>query len=127
MTVFVGIKYFLKCVCRFKSQSSKINNSSRNLNCDNFYKKGGSLSDVTNLADLLIVKKRCTLSRCHTRGESEDHTSQKTRKGSTLALKPGQTSPEVQIRGISGPTKRPQCSPNIFLKTVYYVQIPLCH
>ena len=29
-----------------------------------------------------------TVSRCHTRGESEDHTSDKACKGSTLALKP---------------------------------------
>ena len=29
-----------------------------------------------------------TVSRCRTRGESEDHTSKKARKGSTLALKP---------------------------------------
>ena len=28
-----------------------------------------------------------TVSRCHTRGESEDHTREKTRKRSTLALK----------------------------------------
>ena len=30
----------------------------------------------------------CTVSRCRTRGESKDHTSEKAHKGSTLALKP---------------------------------------
>ena len=47
-----------------------------------------------------------TVSRCYTRGESEDHTSEKACKGYTLALNPGQMSPEVQNRGISGPTRR---------------------
>ena len=47
-----------------------------------------------------------TVSRCRTRSESEGLTSEKARKGSTLALNLGQTSPEVQNRGISGPMKR---------------------
>ena len=51
-------------------------------------------------ADLYAV------SRYHTRGKSEGHTSEITCKGYTLALKPREMSPEVQKRGISGPTKR---------------------
>ena len=48
-----------------------------------------------------------TVSTCHPRGESEDHTDEKACKnGSTLGLNPGQISPKVQNRGISGPTKR---------------------
>ena len=39
-------------------------------------------SNSQNTFGLYIV------SRCRTRGESEDHTSEKARKGSTLALKP---------------------------------------
>ena len=39
-----------------------------------------------------------TVSRCHTRGESEDHTSMKALRGSILTLNPGQMSPEVQNR-----------------------------
>ena len=44
--------------------------------------------------------------KCHT----EDHISEKARKG--------QTSPEVQNRGISGPTKRTCVLKNIFEKSV---------
>ena len=48
-----------------------------------------------------------TVSRCRTRGESDNHTSGKARKRDPPWLcNPGQTSPEVQNRGISGPTKR---------------------
>ena len=46
------------------------------------------------------------VSRCRTRDESEDHTSEKACKGSTLPLNQGRTSPEVQNRSISGPMKR---------------------
>ena len=43
-----------------------------------------------------------TVSRCHTRGESEDRTSKKACKRDPPWLcNPGQTSPEVQNRGIS--------------------------
>ena len=48
----------------------------------------------------------CTVSWHYTRGESWDYTSEKSNKGSTLVWTPKQTSPEVQNRGISGPTKR---------------------
>ena len=47
-----------------------------------------------------------TVSWCCIRGESEDHTSEKACKGSTLVLKPRAMPPEVQNRGISGPMKR---------------------
>ena len=47
-----------------------------------------------------------TVSRCRTRGESEDHTSEKARKGSTLALKPRADVTRSPKQGISGPTKR---------------------
>ena len=43
----------------------------------------------------------------HTRGESEDHTSEKAcKKGSTLALKPRADVTRGPKQGISGPTKR---------------------
>ena len=48
----------------------------------------------------------CTVSRCHTRGESEDHLSEKACKRDPSWLwNPGQTSLEVQNRSISGSTK----------------------
>ena len=55
-----------------------------------------------------------TVSRCRTRGESEDHTSEKARKGSTLALKPRT---DVQNRDTSGPTKRTYVLPKFKKKT----------
>ena len=45
-----------------------------------------------------------TVSRVHTRGESEDHTGKNTCKGSTLALKP--RADITRSSGFSGPTKR---------------------
>ena len=50
-----------------------------------------------------------TVSRCYTRGESEDHTGEKACKvlrDPPWLWNPGQTSPEPQNRGISGPTRR---------------------
>ena len=48
-----------------------------------------------------------TVSRCHTRGESEDNSGKKAHKRDPPWLwNPVQMSPEVQNRGISGPTKR---------------------
>ena len=44
-----------------------------------------------------------TVSRCRTRGESEDHTSEKAHKGSTLALKP-------RADGTRSPKQGYQCS-----------------
>ena len=58
-------------------------------------------------ADLYIV------SRCHTRGEPEDHTSEKACKRDPPWLwDPGQMSWEVQNRGIHGPTKGRMSSQN---------------
>ena len=54
----------------------------------------------------MYQKDSAAMMLCHTRGESEDHTSEKARKGSTLALKPGPMSSEVQNRDINDPTKR---------------------
>ena len=45
---------------------------------------------------------------------------QTNKKGSTLALKPrGQTSPEIQSRGISDPTERTRVVQNFFKKVPY--------
>ena len=46
------------------------------------------------------------VTRCHTRGESEDHSSEKACKGSTLALKPRADVTRSPNRGTSGPTKK---------------------
>ena len=54
------------------------------------------------------VKGHQEVSRCRTRGESETHhihMTKHTSERSTLALKSGQTSPEVQNNGTSSPTK----------------------
>ena len=49
-----------------------------------------------------------SVSRCHTGGKSEDHTGEKAHKQEIDPgfQNPGQTLPEIQNRGISGPTKR---------------------
>ena len=47
-----------------------------------------------------------TVSRCCTRGESENHTGEKVCKGSTWALKPRADVTRSQKQGISDPTKR---------------------
>ena len=58
-----------------------------------------------------------TVSRCHTSGEYGDHTSKKARKGDQPRLwNPGQTSPKLQNRGISGPTKGTHVPQKFILK-----------
>ena len=61
-------------------------------------------------ADLYAV------SRCHTRGKSEDHTSEKTCKGSTLALKPRADVTRSPKTRVSVTHKKDLCSPKIILK-----------
>ena len=58
-----------------------------------------------------------TVSRCHTRGESEDHAGEKTCKGSTLALKPGVYVIRSPKQRCQWPTKR-TCPP----KMVKYIK-----
>ena len=64
-----------------------------------------------------------TVSRCHTRGESQEFIA--CRRQSTQARdrpwlwNPGETSPEVQNRGISGPTKRTYVLQKIILKSSF--------
>ena len=66
-----------------------------------------------------------TVSRCCTRGESEDHTGEKARKKDPPWLwNIGQTSPEVQNRGISGPMKRTYVLPKILYVSVVQTQLP---
>ena len=61
--------------------------------------------------------------RCHTRGESQGMCNvtstpplSSNKAEPTLALNPEETSPEVQNRGISGPTKRTHVLQNFFKK-----------
>ena len=62
-----------------------------------------------------------TVSRCHTRGEFENHPDEKACKNeSTLGLNLGQISPKVQNRGISGPTKRTYVLQIIFFPPKIY-------
>ena len=55
-----------------------------------------------------------TVNRCCTRGKSEDHTSEKACKGSTLALKPRADITESPKQGYQWPHKRDLCRPKIF-------------
>ena len=59
----------------------------------------------------------CTVSRCR-RGESEDHHRWKSMQARDLpwVLNPEQTSPAIQNRGISGPTKKDSCPPKLLVK-----------
>ena len=57
-----------------------------------------------------------TVSRCRTRGESEDHWSKKTRKGSTLALKPRADVTRSPKQGYQWHHEKNICPPKIFLK-----------
>ena len=56
-----------------------------------------------------------TISRCHTRGESEDHTSEKACKESTLALKPRADITRSPKQGYQWPHEKNLC-PQIFFK-----------
>ena len=53
------------------------------------------------------------VSRCRTRGESEDHTSEKTHKGSTLHLKPKADVTRSPRQGYQWPHKKDLCHPKI--------------
>ena len=57
-----------------------------------------------------------TVSRCHTRGESEDHTSENMQKGSTLALKPRADVTISPIQGYQWPHEKDLCPPKILKK-----------
>ena len=57
-----------------------------------------------------------TVSRCHTRGESENHTSEKACKGSTLALKPRADVTRSPKQGYQWPHKKDLCPTKILLK-----------
>ena len=59
-------------------------------------------------ADLYAV------SRCHTRGESQDHTSEKVYKESTLALKPRANITRSPKQGYQWPHEKDLCPPKIF-------------
>ena len=70
------------------------------------------------LADMSVstwIKKAdlCTVSRCHTRGESEDHTSKKAFKGSTLAVKPGADITRTPKQGYKWPHEKELCPPKL--------------
>ena len=54
-----------------------------------------------------------TVSRCHTRGESEDHRGKKAHKGSTLALKPRVDITRSPKQGYQWPHEENLCSPKI--------------
>ena len=53
----------------------------------------------------------CMVSRCHTRGESEDHSSEKAHKGSTLALKPRADVTRSPKQGYQWPHEKDLCPP----------------
>ena len=55
-----------------------------------------------------------TVDRCHTRGESEDHTSKKACKESTLALKPSADITRSPKQGYQWPYERHLCPPKFF-------------
>ena len=57
------------------------------------------------------------LSRCHTRGESEDHTSEKARKGSSQALKPSANVIRSPKQGNQWPYKKDLCPQKLKKKT----------
>ena len=57
-----------------------------------------------------------TVSRCHTRGESEDHISKKACKGSTLALKPRADISRSPKQGYQWPHENDLCPPKTFFK-----------
>ena len=56
-----------------------------------------------------------TVSRCHTRGESVDHSSKKACKGSTLALKPRADITRSPKQEYQWSNKKDLCPPKIFL------------
>ena len=62
-----------------------------------------------------------TVSRCHTRGESEDHKPESTQRNPPWLWNPEQTSPEVQNRGISGLMKRTYVLQKFFLKESFFL------
>ena len=63
----------------------------------------------------------CTVSRCRTRGESEDHTSEKVCKGSTLALKPRADITRSPKQGYQWTHKKDLYPPKNFKKiNIYY-------
>ena len=64
-----------------------------------------------------------TVSRCCTRGESEDHTSERKHTRSTLALKTRTDITRVQNRCISGPTKRTDVLQKLFLKQEFLSEL----
>ena len=55
-----------------------------------------------------------TVSRCHTRGESEDHTGKKVWKGSTLALKLRADITRSPKQGYQWPYEKDLCPPKKF-------------
>ena len=77
---------------------------------------------VGTSASMWIKKLSChadphTVSKCHTRGESEDHTSEKACKGSTLALKPMADITRCPKQGYQWPHKKDVC-PSKFKKKI---------
>ena len=59
------------------------------------------------------------VSRCHTRDESEDHTSEKARKGSTLALKRRADVTRSPKQGYQWPHQKDLCPTKTFFKKSY--------
>ena len=51
----------------------------------------------------------CTVSRCCTRGESEDHTGEKAHRGSVLALKPRADITSIPKEGYQWPNEKDLC------------------
>ena len=63
-----------------------------------------------------------TVSRCHTRGESEDHTGEKVCKRSTLALKPRADITKSPKRGNQWPHEKVYCPPKLKKRTCYILR-----
>ena len=59
-----------------------------------------------------VGSKSYTVSRCHNRGESEDHSSEKGYKGSTLALKPRADVTRGPKQGYQWPHEKDLCPPS---------------